>query len=111
MNNITELGLPVSEIPENGSKGFSHNDLLLFAVKKNGNIFVYRNSCPHLGIALQWVDDQFLDQSNSMIQCANHSALFVIEDGLCVSGPCSGRTLTAVAFTEVDGVIYPRIDS
>jgi nitrite reductase/ring-hydroxylating ferredoxin subunit len=86
------------EIPEQGSKGFIVNGQKIFGIKKHGKIYLYRNSCPHIGIALEWVEDQFLDQSNSMIQCANHGALFVIENGKCVVGPCSGQSLVAVPF-------------
>lgn len=95
-----------NDIPENGSKGFECNGEKYFAVKKQNNIYVYKNACPHIGIALEWVEDQFLDSSHTMIQCANHGALFVIESGACVAGPCSGRKLTAVKFTLVDGLIH-----
>lgn len=100
--------ISVDSIPENGSISFTHNKQNMFAVKKEGELFVYANSCPHLGIALEWVENQFLDSSKTMIQCANHGALFVIENGNCVSGPCSGRKLTAIPFDIVDGIICPR---
>lgn len=98
------------EIPELGSKGFKVNDSLMFAVKKNGNVYVYRNSCPHIGIALEWVEDQFLDSSRTLIQCANHGALFSIESGKCVSGPCTGQKLTAVPFEISNGFITLTTD-
>jgi len=44
-----------------------------------------------------------------MIQCANHGALFVIESGHCVSGPCSGQKLRKIQFQLIDGEIH--IDS
>lgn len=100
--------ISVDSIPENGSISFTHNKQNMFAVKKEGELFVYANSCPHLGIALEWVENQFLDSSKTMIQCANHGALFVIENGNCVSCPCSGRKLTAIPFDIVDGIICPR---
>lgn len=102
------IGLSIDCIPENGSKGFTYHGRKLFAVKKKNNIYVYHNSCPHVAVPLDWDADQFLDSSNSMIQCANHGALFVIENGYCVSGPCHGKKLTAVAFDIVEGVIYPH---
>lgn len=95
----------VDEIPELASKGFTVDKLALLVVKKNGNIFVYHNQCPHIGIALEWVADQFLDSSKTMIQCANHGALFLINNGLCVSGPCKGQSLVKHSFTVVDGFI------
>lgn len=100
--------LLASDIPEGGSLGFEHGAKDLFAVKKNGKVFVYNNSCPHLNVALNWEEHHFLDSSNTMIQCANHGALFVIENGKCVAGPCSGRKLTAVAFDIIDGAICVR---
>ena len=71
--------LRATDIPENGSKGFECNGEKYFAVKKDKAIYIYKNSCPHIGVALEWVEDQFLDSSHTMIQCANHGALFVIE--------------------------------
>ncbi|MET0355492.1 MAG: Rieske 2Fe-2S domain-containing protein [Cellvibrio sp.] len=95
----------VQDIPENRSKGFECNGEKYFAVKKQNKLYVYKNSCPHIGIALEWVEDQFLDSSQTMIQCANHGALFVIENGLCVAGPCTGQKLAAVSFEVIDNII------
>ena len=105
-NQITKVRLcALADIPENGSKGFTLNERKLFAVKQLGKIYLYQNSCPHLGIPLEWVEDQFLDSSASMIQCANHGALFVIQSGKCVSGPCSGRKLNRIDYTiEADAI-------
>ena len=100
--------LHTQDILENSSKGFDCNGEKYFAVKKQNKLYVYKNSCPHIGVALEWVENQFLDSSHSMIQCANHGALFVIESGMCVAGPCTGRKLTAVQFDVVDGFICLR---
>jgi nitrite reductase/ring-hydroxylating ferredoxin subunit len=99
------IGLRASEIPEGGSRAFAHAGEKYFAVKKYGKIYAYKNSCPHIGVGLEWVENQFLDSSGCMIQCANHGALFVIETGKCVAGPCSGQKLTAMKFTLHDDFI------
>lgn len=104
MSELTRL-CHIDDIPEQGCKGFVVKDLRLFAVKKKGKIYLYHNSCPHIGIALEWVEDQFLDSSGTMIQCANHGALFVIENGKCVAGPCAGQKLSAVPFELIDNHI------
>lgn len=103
---MLSTGLRVNDIPEEGSKGFECNGEKYFAVKKLGEIFIYRNACPHIGIALEWVEDTFLDSSRTMIQCSNHGALFVIENGLCVAGPCSGQKLKAINFVIENDVIF-----
>ncbi len=63
-------------------------------------MFVYRNRCPHRGVPLEWQPDRFLDPSASLIQCARHGALFLIESGECVAGPCEGETLRAIDSRE-----------
>lgn len=100
--------LAIDEIPDPGSKGFDHNGEKYFAVKKFGKIYVYKNACPHIGIPLEWIENRFLDSSYSMIQCANHGALFVIENGRCVAGPCTGQKLVSVDYDVVDGEIRLR---
>nr|WP_288356654.1 Rieske (2Fe-2S) protein [uncultured Pseudomonas sp.] len=88
------------ELPEAQSRGFRVEDMQLFAVRKGGEVFVYRNRCPHRGVPLEWQADQFLDPSASLIQCARHGALFLIESGECVAGPCEGKTLRPIDSRE-----------
>lgn len=95
----------IDEIEENQSKQFEIGELVIFAIKKNGKIYVYENSCPHLGVELNWERDKFLDMDGALIQCSTHGALFLIETGECVSGPCLKQFLKPVAFTLDDGVI------
>ena len=96
----------LNELPEGASRGFSIDTgrgwLELFLVRRNGRIRAYRNSCPHTGAPLDWVPDQFLNPAGDLIQCATHDALFRIEDGLCVAGPCAGQALTPVSVAVRD---------
>jgi len=96
----------VSDIPEAGAKGFEIDGQYIFAVKKHGAIHVYANHCPHLGIQLEFMPNQFLDMEGCLIQCAMHGALFRIEDGYCVSGPCVDQSLRALAFTIQEDTLY-----
>jgi len=90
----------ISEFPEAGVKGFSlsNNETQqdIFVIRRNNQWHAYQNSCPHLGLSLNWQADQFLDTENAYIQCAVHGALFQIEDGLCVWGPCVNQSLAPV---------------
>lgn len=86
-----------TDIPDNQSKGFEVEGQLFFIVNKYGKFNAYKNACPHLGIQLEMVPDQFLDSSHSLIQCSMHGALFRIEDGLCISGPCIEQKLKPVS--------------
>ena len=88
------------ELAEGQSRGFVLEGSKLLAVRKDGQVHFYQNRCPHRGIPLEWLPDQFLDHSGSLIQCATHGALFLIDTGECVAGPCAGQSLTALACRE-----------
>ncbi len=97
--------IAADEIEEGTSKGLEVNNRYLFVVKKNGQCFLYWNRCPHLGTPLEWQEDRFLDADAALIQCSTHGALFRIEDGHCLAGPCKGKSLQAVPFILSDGMI------
>jgi nitrite reductase/ring-hydroxylating ferredoxin subunit len=98
----------VDALGENQTKGFELGNDSVFAIKRDGQIYVYRNSCPHRGVELNWLEDQFLDSDGELIQCATHGALFVIESGECIYGPCRGQNLQPVAFSIEHGLIHLR---
>jgi nitrite reductase/ring-hydroxylating ferredoxin subunit len=95
----------VSDIADPGSKGFKFDQESLFAVHFHGKVYVYRNQCPHVGIEMNWQPDQFLDYNDSLIQCATHGALFIIENGDCVAGPCQGKRLQAIPCRVENGAL------
>ena len=74
-----------------------------FAVRHRGRLHLYRNSCPHTGVSLNWLPDQFLTEAGDFLQCTLHGALFRIEDGACVRGPCLGRSLQPVTLETMGG--------
>ncbi|AZE19538.1 Rieske 2Fe-2S family protein [Pseudomonas chlororaphis subsp. aureofaciens] len=78
-------------------------------MRRDRKVYVYTNRCPHRGVALEWQPDQFLDPSASLIQCATHGALFLIENGECVAGPCAGQSLTAIPCREDSQGIWVQI--
>ena len=89
-----------NELTEGQSRGFELAELKLLVVRREGQVYAYQNRCPHRGIPLEWQPDQFLDHSNSLIQCATHGALFLIESGECVAGPNSRQSLKALSCRE-----------
>ncbi|MFT7015997.1 MAG: nitrite reductase/ring-hydroxylating ferredoxin subunit [Pseudohongiellaceae bacterium] len=91
--------LDSSELEEGKSVGIEVNNQHLFAVRKDDQLFLYWNRCPHLGTPLEWEENRFLDSDAALIQCSTHGALFQIEDGHCLVGPCKGKYLQPVAFT------------
>ena len=75
----------------------------LFAVRRGEAVFVYVNSCPHLGVRLDWAPDRFLSADATRIVCSTHGAEFRIGDGECLRGPCQGERLIAVPARIEDG--------
>ncbi|MDH5357784.1 MAG: Rieske (2Fe-2S) protein [Gammaproteobacteria bacterium] len=86
------------DIPNHKTRGFSidieQGKLELFLLRQDDRVTAYKNHCPHLGITLNWQPDEFMSQDGSHIQCSTHGALFNLEDGHCIAGPCTGENLT-----------------
>ncbi len=72
-------------------------DRQLFAIRQDNQLFAYWNSCPHMGVPLNWRPERFLDLDRTFLQCSSHGALFQIHDGECVAGPCVSDHLTAIS--------------
>ncbi len=85
-------------VREGQARGLPFKDHGLIVVREDGHYFVYLNKCPHLSIPLEWIPDQFKDSEDMFLKCATHGALFLIETGECIAGPCRGAYLQAVPF-------------
>ncbi len=77
----------------------------LFAIRQDNQLYAYWNSCPHMGIPLNWMPGKFLDLDGVFLQCSSHGALFKVDDGECVGGPCVGDHLSPVTLKR-DGDQY-----
>lgn len=71
-----------------------------FVLRWQGKWYAYRNSCPHTGVPLNWLPNQFLDPGREYIQCGLHGALFQPENGFCIYGPCLGRSLGSLRVVQ-----------
>jgi len=101
------------DLPENTAKGFvidtDNGRRHLFVLKKAGQFHAYENRCPHTGVNLDWQPDKFLDTSGSLIQCSTHGALFRIEDGRCIQGPCVNQSLTRIPVYVKEGDLRIKV--
>ena len=86
----------LDDIEDGRARGFSIGEQNIIVVRQGSSVYAYHNSCPHTGVNLEWLADHFLDDSQQYLQCATQGALFRIEDGVCVAGPCAGESLTAI---------------
>jgi nitrite reductase/ring-hydroxylating ferredoxin subunit len=87
----------LEEIADGHAKGFYLDNDAIFVVRAGRQIFAYRNACPHTGGRLDWDDEDFMSESGEHILCQTHGALFRIDTGACLAGPCLGDCLASVA--------------
>ncbi len=95
----------INSIPDNGSCAVEFDQSSFIVIKKREKIFIYINRCPHMHVPLNWEPNKFLDKSGDLIQCSTHGALFQIETGECLQGPCLGQSLQAIPHKIKDGEI------
>lgn len=65
-----------------------------FVVRKGEAVFGYVDRCPHAGLPLAQQLDQYLTPDGGLITCSWHGAVFTVEEGACVGGPCAGARLS-----------------
>lgn len=107
-----EILCRLDDIEDGGSRRFTAEidgrPTAILAVRQANDVHAYVNSCPHVGAPLDFLPGKFLNAEGTHILCANHGALFRIEDGECVSGPCAGDSLTPVKIAVEDGFVRLR---
>jgi nitrite reductase/ring-hydroxylating ferredoxin subunit len=90
----------LDDLAEGEARGFAVAGLKrkIVVVRKNGGVFGYLDSCPHYegGTPMAWKTNAYLDDEGQHIACHSHGALFDIETGACVLGPCLGQSLKRV---------------
>jgi nitrite reductase/ring-hydroxylating ferredoxin subunit len=99
----------LDELVEGHARGFDplqRGKDSVFALIHRGQVRVYRNSCPHLDVRLEYRKDRFLSADGQFIVCYAHGAQFLPATGECVYGPCLGQALEALDwFLEEGGVV------
>ena len=79
-----------------------------FVVLRNGELRAYANICPHLSHPLDMLPDQFFAQEGRVLRCMSHGALFDPDSGLCIVGPCVGKSLLQLKCRVAEGQVYAR---
>jgi len=78
----------------------------VFLVRRGGRVFAYRNQCPHALAHLDNPPGEFLSPDRRHLRCAFHGALFRIDDGHCIAGPCRDRRLAPFPIRVADGTVF-----
>lgn len=60
----------------------------------------YRNECKHRALPLDLGGNSPMSDDGNRLLCHQHGALYRLDDGLCVVGPCVGERLQALTVRE-----------
>lgn len=78
----------------------------LVVIDASGTPRAYMNVCKHLPIPLDGGTGDFFDDTRTHLFCGTHGAMYRLEDGMCVAGPCTGEKLDTVPIEIRDGVVF-----
>ena len=107
----------LDDVCEPGARGFCVGEgdwpFRGFVARQGGEIFAYANICPHRRHPLDFLPDEFLVDDGKLIRCSSHGALFETATGFCVTGPCRGERLLALAsrVDEAGNILVTAPDS
>ena len=112
MTNIEVVVGRFDDIEDPGCREFSIGDgdwpFKGFVVRQGNQVYAYQNYCRHVGHPLNWAPDSFLTKDRTQIICSSHGAVYEIDSGLCIGGPCLGKELRRVECDVRDGTIIVR---
>ena len=99
----------LQDLPNPGTLPFSVGEgdwpLRGLLVRRDGLVVAYENRCPHAGHRLDFPPGRFTTPDGAWLRCASHGALFRMEDGECIAGPCTGEVLRRIPVEVRDGVV------
>lgn len=81
-----------------------------FVIKYQGELFAYRNQCPHNGSQLDWTPGKVFDETGEWLVCATHGAIFHPQNGRCAAGPCVNQRLISLPVRLQDEQILVRME-
>jgi nitrite reductase/ring-hydroxylating ferredoxin subunit len=76
----------------------------------DGEPHAYRNLCQHLPVPLDGGSREFLASDGRHLFCGTHGAIYRLEDGYCVGGPCLGSYLQPYRLREEGGALVLLVE-
>lgn len=106
---------PLKDIEVDSVKEFEFGDVTkskfrMFIYRSHDGIVGFINKCPHFNVPLNIESNALFCADGEHFQCCHHYAKFDKTSGLCVDGPCEGRSLTQIPIRVVDDNIVISAD-
>ncbi len=99
----------LDEIDDPGGRGFDFREgeaiFMGFVVRQGERALGYVDSCPHAGWPLAAAPNRYLTRDGQRLFCGGHGAVFRIEDGFCIAGPCAEDSLEPWPVEVLDGMV------
>jgi nitrite reductase/ring-hydroxylating ferredoxin subunit len=77
-----------------------------FVVLSQGNVYAYANVCPHQRHPLNLTPEGFFRADKSALLCSSHGAEFELHTGVCIGGPCTGKSLQKLTCRIEGDTVY-----
>jgi len=68
-------------------------------------VHAYINLCRHMPFRMNYLPDDLLTYDGRFIECKMHGARYEKDTGLCVHGPCLGRSLISLPVHVQEGCV------
>ena len=81
------------------------------AIAFDGQVYAYRNHCPHRGTELDWQPGEVFDETGLYLVCATHGAVFEPASGHCIGGPCHGASLGKIPINVENEFVVLQSDT
>ncbi|MAZ66871.1 MAG: hypothetical protein CMF25_07150 [Kangiellaceae bacterium] len=106
MANSKHFLISLDDIPDGQAKAFTIDTVNIFVFRNGNQAYGYINQCPHMGIPLEWGNDDFMSRDGDYLQCSMHGALFEPKTGVCIWGPCNGEQLSTIELSVENGEVF-----
>jgi nitrite reductase/ring-hydroxylating ferredoxin subunit len=73
----------------------------VLVAETSAGVRAYLNICPHQSAPLDGGTGNF-QRKGDHLACVHHQAIFDLTTGVCIWGPCVGRSLTPVPLDQLD---------
>ncbi len=102
----TRLICHEEELTEGSAVRFLLTGCDLIVIRRKGRLYAYRNECPHMNLPLSNRSKGIFDKDQGHLVCTQHAAVFDVENGRCVKGPCLGMELEPINIETNNGKLF-----